>query len=63
MTNPIGDQFIGEVINFNDDRIRKFKSVTDVCMWFEEIKFGSTYDSTFLDACCVPFKTPEPKDD
>lgn len=55
MTNPqTNEQFVGEVLALNDKRINKFKTATDVCLYFDELKWGTTYDAEFLDDCCTP---------
>lgn len=55
MTNPqTNEQFTGEVLALNDKRINKFKTLSDACLYFAEIDWGSTYDSEFLDSFCQP---------
>jgi hypothetical protein len=56
MTNPqTQEQFVGEVLALNDKRINKFKTLSDVCLYFDAVQWGTTYDPEFLDDCCQPY--------
>lgn len=57
MTTDTGEKYVGEVLDLDDDRIRKIKCSNDVCMFFKSIEWGTTYDAEFLDDCCVPLET------
>lgn len=53
MTNPdTKEEFTGVVLDLNDKRIKKIKMSSDVCLYFPEIDWGTTYDAEFLDGCC-----------
>ena len=51
MKNPeTGEGFEGEVISMNDDRMKgKIAFNGDVCVWFPELDWRTTYDPEFLD--------------
>lgn len=62
MTTDTGQKFDGVVLHMDDDRIKKIKCDEDVCMYFPEIQWGTTYDAEFLDQCCVPWEFDKKKE-
>lgn len=60
MTNPdTKEEFVCEILDMSDNRIDKIKLPGDVCVYCDELKWGTTYDAEFLDNCCVPHETPQ----